>query len=235
MKKKNFFTITAIAACLALAGGLFYSNHQNIALANKKENISTQEEFSSNLGEVNQSIDISQYNQYEQFGLKYDKTNERFYYNGKLVRYFKDVINADGITIGFSYSDGEVDLIVKRSISYKLEGIEVDKNFDQRTKEIAKNQKALNGATSYEEGTPVKDGSLEIYENYGIKYEKDLNLWSYDGRIIHTLYDENYQTYLSNKEEAKKSNLSLIVNRNDNEEILSISEMDTALYNKLFK
>lgn len=234
MKRKNIIAVTTIVGCLALAVGVLYSYHQINALSTKEENNSIQVESNSDLGEESQTIDLSQYDEYEQFGLKYNKTKERFYYNDKLVRYFKDVVNADGNTITFSYIDGEVDLIAKRNTSYQLEGIDIDKNFDQRTKEIADTQKALNGATSFEEGTPVNDDSLKSYENYGIKYEDDLDLWSYDGQIIHSLYDEGYQTYLSNKNEAKKSNLSLIVNRDNNEEIQGISEMDSALYNKIF-
>lgn len=234
MKKKNLILIIAIAVCFVLAGGLLYSNHQNIALANKKETFSTQEEFSSNIGGDTQAIDRSQFDQYEQFGLKYDHIKERFYYNNKLVRYFKDVINADGITIGFSYSDGEIDLITKRNNSYKLTGIDIDENFDQRTDEIEATKKVLNNTTSIEVGTQVSDDSLKSYKNYGIKYEKNLDLWSYEGRIIHALYDENHITYLSNKEEATKSNLSLIVTRNKDGEIQSISDMDKAVYDKLF-
>lgn len=234
MKKKNLITVTGIAVFFVLAGGLFYSNHQNIALANKKENFSTQEEFSSNLGDDTQAFELSQYEQYEKYGLKYNHTKERFYYNDKLVRYFKDVIDTDGTTIGFSFSDGEIDLIAKRNKSYKLTGIEIDENFDQRTDEIATTKKVSNGATSFEEGTQVSDDSLKSYKNYGIKYEKDLNLWSYEGRIIHVLYDENHITYLSNNEKATKSNLSLIVTRNKDGEIQRISEMDKAVYDKLF-
>lgn len=89
--------------------------------------------------------------------MKYNKTKERFYYNDKLVRYFKDVVNKDGNTIGFSYPDGEVDLIANRNTSYQLKGIEIDKNFDQRTKEIADVQNSLNGGTSFEEGIFVND------------------------------------------------------------------------------
>lgn len=214
-------------------------NHNTITHANTNNSISegAAEEFSADFTDDAEKVDLSQYEQYEQFGLEYNADNERFYYNDKLVRYFKDIVNAEGTIIGFSYTDGEVDLLAKRDSSYQLKELvtEPQKDFDQRTKELSETQNTLNGATSFEEGTPVNDDSLKAYENYGIKYEKEKDLWSYNGQIIRAFYDEGYQSYLSGDSAAKESNLLLIVKRDASGKIQSIDEMTIEQFNELFK
>ena len=49
------------------------------------------------------------YSIYEPYGMTYDTEKDRFFYNGQVVRYFKDQINSNE-TNGFSYDDGVIDV-----------------------------------------------------------------------------------------------------------------------------
>ena len=49
------------------------------------------------------------YSIYEPYGMTYDTEKDRFFYNGQVVRYFKDHINSNE-TNGFSYDDGVIDV-----------------------------------------------------------------------------------------------------------------------------
>jgi len=253
MKNKKIIYVSAIIGVLALTGGLFYFNHQNIVLADSENNAQVEnltkeevgepeenEEFAQeSVGEFEEdtSINLDEYKQYESYGLKYDKQKDRFYYNGKMVRYFKDQVNANGKIIGFSYSDGEIDIISKRDSKYQLKELIVQskEDFDQRTKEFNESFKELDGFGSFEEGFEVDDDSLAGYESEGIKYEKKHDAWSYNGRIIRALYDQGYKTYLINDDIALESNLALIVNRDKSGNITSISEMAPEQFKSIFE
>ena len=220
MKNKKIIYLSAIICVLALTGGLFFFNHQTIVLADSDT-----------------SINLVEYKQYESYGLKYDKQKDRFYYNGKMVRYFKDQVNANGKIIGFSYSDGEIDIISKRDSKYQLKELIVQskEDFDQRTKEFNESFKEADGSGSFEEGFEADDDSLAGYESDGIKYEKKHDAWSYNGCIIRALYDQGYKTYLTNDDIALESNLALIVNRDKSGNITGIFEMSPEQFKSIFE
>jgi len=84
-----------------------------------------------------------EYSIYESFGVTYDKDQDCFYYNGKSVRSFWDVLSSNGESLtGGQFSgdirsmgsaDGEIDIIAVRDYSEldangyrKLIGIEVE-------------------------------------------------------------------------------------------------------------
>ena len=50
-----------------------------------------------------------QYSVYEPYGMTYDKEKDRFYYDGQVVRYFKDQVNAENAN-SFFFEDGVVDV-----------------------------------------------------------------------------------------------------------------------------
>ena len=49
------------------------------------------------------------YSIYAPYGMTYDTEKDRFFYNGQVVRYFKDQISSNE-TNGFSYDDGVIDV-----------------------------------------------------------------------------------------------------------------------------
>ena len=103
--------------------------------------------------------------------MTYDTEKDRFFYNGQVVRYFKDQINSNE-TNGFSYDDGVIDVEPIRDEDGTLTGLKQssDADFNARTKE----QEALKaelekagitaGSGSFEQGDPnYRDDSLDAF------------------------------------------------------------------------
>ena len=114
------------------------------------------------------------YSIYEPYGMTYDTEKDRFFYNGQVVRYFKDHINSNE-TNGFSYDDGVIDVEPIRDEDGTLTGLKQssDADFNARTKE----QEALKaelekagitaGSGSFEQGDPnYRDDSLDAYTEF---------------------------------------------------------------------
>ena len=140
---------------------------------------------------------------YEPYGMTYDTEKDRFFYNGQVVRYFKDQINSNE-TNGFSYDDGVIDVEPIRDEDGTLTGLKQssDADFNARTKE----QEALKaelekagitaGSGSFEQGDPnYRDDSLDAYTEFGVSYDKTSNHWMYDEKPIYILYDKERYTF----------------------------------------
>lgn len=76
------------------------------------------------------------YSIYAPYGMTYDTEKDRFFYNGQVVRYFKDQISSNE-TNGFSYDDGVIDVEPIRDESGTLTGLKQssDADFNAHTKE----------------------------------------------------------------------------------------------------
>ena len=140
---------------------------------------------------------------YEPYGMTYDTEKDRFFYNGQVVRYFKDQINSNE-TNGFSYDDGVIDVEPIRDEDGTLTGLKQssDADFNARTKE----QEALKaefekagitaGSGSFEQGDPnYRDDSLDAYAEFGVSYDKTSNHWMYGEKPIYILYDKEHYTF----------------------------------------
>ena len=143
------------------------------------------------------------YSIYEPYGMTYDTEKDRFFYNGQVVRYFKDQINSNE-TNGFSYDDGVIDVEPIRDEDGTLTGLKQssDADFNARTKE----QEALKaelekagitaGSGSFEQGDPnYRDDSLDAYTEFGVSYDKTSNHWMYGEKPIYILYDKEHYTF----------------------------------------
>ena len=143
------------------------------------------------------------YSIYEPYGMTYDTEKDRFFYNGQVVRYFKDQINSNE-TNGFSYDDGVIDVEPIRDKDGTLTGLKQssDADFNARTKE----QEALKaelekagitaGSGSFEQGDPnYRDDSLDAYTEFGVSYDKTSNHWMYGEKPIYILYDKEHYTF----------------------------------------
>lgn len=143
------------------------------------------------------------YSIYEPYGMTYDTEKDRFFYNGQVVRYFKDHINSNE-TNGFSYDDGVIDVEPIRDEDGTLTGLKQssDADFNARTKE----QEALKaelekagitaGSGSFEQGDPnYRDDSLDAYTEFGVSYDKSSNHWMYGEKPIYILYDKEHYTF----------------------------------------
>ena len=76
------------------------------------------------------------YSIYAPYGMTYDTEKDRFFYNGQVVRYFKDQISSNE-TNGFSYDDSVIDVEPIRDESGTLTGLKQssDADFNAHTKE----------------------------------------------------------------------------------------------------
>ena len=69
------------------------------------------------------------YSIYEPYGMTYDTEKDRFFYNGQVVRYFKDQISSNE-TNGFSYDDGVIDVEPIRDEDGTLTGLKQSSDAD---------------------------------------------------------------------------------------------------------
>lgn len=116
-----------------------------------------------------------QFSVYKDHGLTYDEKTDNLYYNGKLVRWFSDKINADNQYVTFVRDNDGMDLQAIRNSSYKLTGMaEVSRaEYDKHTQAI----KAVQSTdTAYEQGDPEADlteqmSLLSQYGKFGVSFD----------------------------------------------------------------
>lgn len=171
--------------------------------------------------EIRRDEIAEQYSIYEPYGMTYDKEKDRFFYNGQVVRYFKDQVSAEHAN-AFYFDDGTVDVEPIRDTKGNLTGLEQssDTDFKARTEKQTKikSQFDATGITgesgSCELGDPnYRDDSLDTYTAFGVYYDQATQKWMYDGKAIHILYDTDYNTYCNN---SVNDGVNLIVIRDKN-------------------
>lgn len=180
-----------------------------------------------------------QYSIYEEFGLQYETEQDRFFYNGQMVRYFSDLISEDN-TNGFFYKEGVIDLEPVRSTSGNLTGLKQasDTEFTARTKKQEELEADFYGAgvidsnECYEMGeTNVRDDSLDAYLDYGVSYDSTTKKWIYNKKQIHSFYDEDVITFV---DIDVTDGVDLKVVRNTKGKIDKLIEMSNEEVFKLF-
>jgi beta-lactamase regulating signal transducer with metallopeptidase domain len=104
----------------------------------------TEEETAKQEQERKEEI-AGQYSVYSKYGLTYDQEKDRFFYDGRLVRFFADKLDESGSYNSFSYTDGDIDLRGVRNAKYELTGIEPvsQEEYDRRTAKIRASSKNL--------------------------------------------------------------------------------------------
>ena len=163
-----------------------------------------------------------QYSMYQPYGLSYDEKTDRFFYEGKMVRYFKDELR-DGYLNSFFFDEGVIDVEPIRDTSGILTRLKQssDSDFAARTKKENELKAELeklgivNEGTSFELGDPAyRDDSLEEYAAFGVSYDTASDTWVYEKEIIYILYDEGHNTYCN---AAATSGVCLkVIRSNDN-------------------
>lgn len=182
--------------------------------------------------EIRRSEIAEQYSIYEQYGMIYDEEKDRFFYNGQMIRYFKDEVSVEH-TNSFFFEDGVVDVEPIKDINGNLTGLKQssDTDFNARTEK----QDAINaefnavGITenggSFELGDPnYRDDSLDTYTAFGVSYDPITQKWTYDGKIIHILYDADHNTYC---DAGASDGINLKVVRDKNGNIETLTETNT--------
>ena len=144
-----------------------------------------------------------QYSMYEPYGMTYDEKTDRFFYEGKMIRYFKDEVSDEHLN-SFFFDDGVIDVEPIRDTNGTLTGLKKSSatDFAARTEKEnelkAKFEKSgvVNEGASMELGDPAyRDDSLEEYTAFGVSYDTASGTWLYDEKIIYILYDEGHNTY----------------------------------------
>ena len=171
--------------------------------------------------------------------MTYDRTKDLFFFEGEVVRYFKDVVSLSE-TNGFFHENGVMDLYGKRDAAGELIGLEkaTQAEFDARTADHEKRKREFDGivgetsiASAYETGDPnARDSSLDPYKPYGVSYDAGTKTWSFDGKPIHLFYDAGCFT-LADGSVANGVNVQVV--RNAKGEIEKLAEMTEADVRKI--
>lgn len=204
------------------SGATLSSNSTSIAEAYESDEVISSEE-QANAEEIRRNEIAEQYSVYEPYGMTYDKEKDRFFYDGQVVRYFKDQVNAEHAN-SFFFEDGVVDVEPIKDANGTLTGLKQSSDADFKAltekQEETKSELAAAGITgnsgSFELGDPnYRDDSLDAYATFGIFFDKTSDNWMYDGKIIHILYDADHNTYCDNSA-SDGINLKVIRDKNGN-------------------
>ncbi|MBS5150712.1 MAG: hypothetical protein Q4A63_02560 [Butyricicoccus pullicaecorum] len=212
------------------SGDTFSSNSASTAEAYESdEAVSTGEQAKAE--ETRRAEIAEQYSIYEPYGMTYDKEKDRFFYNGQMVRYFKDQIGTEN-TNSFFFEDGVVDVEPMKDTNGTLTGLKLSSDIDFRArteKEIKAEFDAVGMAEnsgSFEMGDPnERDDSLDAYTAFGVSYDQSTQKWIYDGKIIHILYDADHNTYCCGSSASDAVNLKVIRDKSGNIEKLMEAEV----------
>lgn len=206
------------------------SNSASAAEAHESDEVISPEE-QAKAEEVRRAEITEQYSMYEPYGMTYNQEKDRFFYNGQMVRYFKDQVSTEN-TNAFFFEDGVVDVEPMRDTNGTLTGLKQssDADFQARTEkqEEIKAEFDAAGMTgnsgSFELGDPnVRDDSLDDYTAFGVTYDQSTQKWMYDGKIIHILYDADHNTYCDSSA-SDGINLKVVRNKSGNIEKLMETE-----------
>lgn len=179
----------------------------------------------------------TKYSVYKTYGMTYDKEKDRFFYEGKMVRFFKDDIGGGNLN-SFFYSEGVIDVLPIRNAEGILTGLKKasDEDFAARTKKekelkkgIEDSQKNISGKyDSFEGGEPdyKNDSIRDVYAPYGVTYDAFSGAWLFKGKIIHFLQDEGQATYCDNSESAIANGINIEVIRSKNGKIKTLKVRD---------
>jgi len=244
MKKRIICALSGLLMICSLAGCSTANATPQQKGTNESEVESSANAYESNVAisaeeqeeeEKERRKNIAQkYSIYDEFGLTYDKNKDRFYYNGKMVRYFNDNVDAEN-TNSFFYDEGTIDLTAARDTSGKLIKLAVasDQEFAARSAKQKEMEAELNTAGitnetgSYELGNVnTVDDSLDAYSDVGISYDVATDRWLYNNEPIHLFYDPERNTYINNSVE---NGLDLKVIRDKNGNISKLENMTDAM------
>lgn len=130
---------------------------------------------------------------YQSYGLIYYEKEDRLYYNGKLVRYFEDIVSSDYF-LKWPNQDGTVDVYAQRDESGRLTGVNSfgQQEFSRRTPSMKTTtgeleiSNTINGYTDDVEKM-VKERIAEAYapyQQYGLIYDMEKDRLYYNGELV---------------------------------------------------
>jgi len=166
-KKKAGVAILCIILIGTMGTGMALAANKDRSSGAYSTNTSMSPEEQEKISQQNNEQLAKKYAVYAEYGLTYDQNVDSFYYNGKLVRYFSDKLDANGHYNSFTRPNGVVDLKAVRNTSYELTGITPvsQEEYDKRTESIKKAQAANTQGAAQENGSVNKtSGSSSTVE-----------------------------------------------------------------------
>lgn len=178
--KKRIFSIMdtrkkragALILCLVVLGtlgtGAAFAVNAEVVSGSYSTDTPISAQDQEKLNQQTKDATAKTYAVYEKYGLTYEKETDNFYYDGKLVRYFSDKLDADGTYNSFTRTDGVIDLIAVRNTDYKLTGISPvsQEEYDKHT-ESMKNAQNVQGTAQENSSVNKTSGATSAVENSG--------------------------------------------------------------------
>jgi beta-lactamase regulating signal transducer with metallopeptidase domain len=166
-KRAGAFILCLVVLSTLGTGAIFAVNAESMSEAYSIDTpISAQDQEKLNR-QAKEAI-AKTYAVYEKYGLTYEKETDNFYYDGKMVRYFSDKLDAEGAYNAFTRSDGVVDLMAVRNADYELTGISpVSQEVYDKHTESMKNAQNVQGAVQENGSINKTSGAISVIENSG--------------------------------------------------------------------
>lgn len=148
---------------------------------------------------------------YQPYGLVYNEEKNRLYYNGELVRYFEDIISTEHY-IKWPERNGEVDVYAERNDSGEISGVNsfTHEAFTERTSYMRESTYGLEvminkGGYTDNVEEMVKERiaeEYEIYEQYGLIYDRKSDRLYYNGDLVGYFEDRSISHFFGPFEDS---------------------------------
>lgn len=176
--------------------------------------------------------------EYEKFGLSYDNVTGYLMYDGKTVGYFKDEYEP-GTYTRFTDEGGELGVIVVRNESREIIGFQVDSISECEAFDTDESSDAVqnsDGGSAPGISSETNDSTLSVpseYAAFGISVDTKANLWTYHGKGIAAIYDDDGGIYTTDNVPADNA-VYLEVERDSNDTITRLKEITKEEMQTLF-
>lgn len=239
-KKATYISVGCAVLLLTAAITVFAQNDSKAANTDNHYLYGDSEGIDSSASSIQAVANSERFSEYEKYGLSYDSAANHLIYDEEIVGYFKDE-TSEGTYTRVLDSAGITGVIVLRDSDYQIVGLEKtdipDNSLSTENTVLEENQVSDSvenntgndssyegnrtsentGAissddTDYEEGDGNNGLVLKDYESYGISYNSSKDVWTYNGKQIAGLIDNDniyvagntdiYSVYLQIKQKS---------------------------------
>ncbi|MDO5345882.1 MAG: hypothetical protein Q4E91_09065 [Lachnospiraceae bacterium] len=167
----------------------------------------------------------------EKYGISYDADRDRLLYQGKTVRWLIDE-QINDTYVAIQMPEGEIDVYTVREADYALSGVRIatQEEYDARTRKEERTytyvrdraEETASARDWYEEESMEK---RREYEAYGIGYDAAEGFWTWQGKAIYLLMDEDGSMCQNGSEEAKKNKIYILVRRDADGSVSEVKQI----------
>lgn len=252
-KKLGFLILGIIIIATITTGEVLATSNSNVREQVNEENNITTEKIEVKSPERDESEDkrIEKIKQdsaiYEKFGLTYNEDEDNFYYNNKTVKCFFDKLSDEKNYYFIIRPSGELNLKALRNRNNELIGITLVSK--QEVEKIFGSTKSNQIPVPKQEDKSISDNIVEenkdnkrtdkianeysIYEKYGLTYEKDEDMFYYDGKTVKSFFDKkDDNSYFLFTRPNGLVNIKAI--RNEANDLVGIIKISKKEYENLF-